>query len=369
MHIVIDARNRPSSTGRYTLYLLEYLQKLDNVNKYSILLQPTDEWRPSADNFNVVPCPFPQFSMNPFDEFRFSALLYSLKPDVVHFTMTQQPLLYFGRIVTTTHDLTMLRFTRPGKRSRLLHAVRMTLYRFLFWWSHRKSQAIIVPSNYVAEDLAKLQPFTQRKITVTYESSEPPISGKATPLKGVTKPFIFHTGSPFPHKNIKRLIAAFELVHQSHPELQLVLSGKHEHYFEKLKKHIQKSPARDNIITPGWVELSELKWLYQNAAAYVLTSLSEGFGLPGLEAMAHGCPLVSSNATCLPEIYGDAALFFNPMQTEDMAHKIERVLTDKDFVKDLLTREKQQITKYSWERMAQQTLEVYKKSMKATRSL
>lgn len=359
MHIVIDARNRQSSTGRYTDRLLEHLQNIDSVNKYTILLSLTDSWKPSKDNFLVVPCSFPQFSVNPLDEFRFFGLLYSLKPDLVHFTMTQQPVLYFGRIVTTTHDLTMLRFTRPGRYSQAFHFARMHLYRFMFWWSHRKSKAIITPSKFVAEDLAAYQPFTKKKTIPIYEASEPPISARATPLKGIGKQFIFHTSSPFPHKNIGRLVEAFELLAPSYPDLQLVLVGRMEHYFNKLAKRVAKSEFADRIVLPGFVSDEELKWLYQNAKAYVLPSLSEGFGLPGLEAMAHGCPLVSSNATCLPEIYGDAALFFNPLNVDDMAMKIERVLTDKSFVKDLVDREKQQLKKYSWERMAKETLEIY----------
>lgn len=359
MHIVIDARNRTSSTGRYTDRLLEHLQKLDNVNKYTILLNLTDAWKPSADNFTTLPCSYPQFSINPLDEFRFSGLLYSLRPDLVHFTMTQQPLLYFGKIVTTTHDLTMLRFTRPGRHSRLFHFIRMRLYRFMFWWSHRKSKAIIVPSQFVADDLAKLQPFTRPKITVTYEASEPPIGARAEPVPEVGKEFIFHSGSPFPHKNIERLVQAFELLAPSHPKLQLVLVGKMEHYFSKLAKKIAKSEYAERIILPGFVTEGQLKWLHQNAKAYILPSLSEGFGLPGLEAMAHGCPLISSNATCMPEVYGNAALFFNPTDVDDMAMKIERVLRDNAFVRDLVAREKEQLTKYSWQRMAKQTLEVY----------
>lgn len=362
MHIVIDARNRPSSTGRYTDRLLEHLQNIDKVNKYTILLNLTDDWKPSNNNFSTLPCPFPQFSMNPLDEFRFSGLLYSLKPDLVHFTMTQQPLLYFGRIVTSTLDLTMLRFTRPGTHSRVFHFIRMRLYRILFWWSNRKSRAIIAISHYVADDLAKLLPFTKRKTSVTYLASEPPLPGKSTPVKDIGKQFIFHSGSPFPHKNIERLVEAFELLAPTYPKLQLVLVGKMEQYFNKLAKKVAKSEFAERIILPGFVTDGELKWLHQNAAAYVLPSLSEGFGLPGMEAMSHGCPLVSSNATCLPEVYGDAALFFNPLNVDDMAMKIERVLNDKTFVKDLLAREKEQIKKYSWERMAQQTLEIYEKT-------
>lgn len=360
MHIVIDARNRRSAgVGRYTDRLLQHLQNIDNVNKYTILLGSEDGWQPSADNFSSVPCPFPQFSVNPLNEFRFAGQLYGLRADLVHFTMTQQPLLYFGKTITTTHDLTMLRFTRAGKHNILFHKLRMRLYKLLFWWSHKKSKAIIVPSQYVADDLAKLQPFTKKKTHVTYEASEPLIAGKATPLEGVSKPFIFHTGSPFPHKNIERLVEAFELLLPTNPDLQLVLSGKTEYYFNKLAKRVAKSPAKDAIVLPGFVSDGELKWLYQNAGAYVLPALSEGFGLPGLEAMVHGCPLASSNATCLPEVYGDAALFFNPLDVEDMSLKIERLLTDKVFAKELVARGKKQIHKYSWEKMAQQTLEIY----------
>lgn len=359
MHIVIDARSRPDSTGRYVDRLLEHLQEIDHENKYTILLRRGDNWQPKSNNFTPLPISFGQFSLNPLDQFKFAGLLYSLKPDLVHFAMTQQPLLYFGKIVTTTHDLTMLRFVRAGRHSLLFHFIRMRLYHFLFWWSHRKSRAIIVPSKYVAADLAKLQSFTKKKITITYESSEPPISEKATPLPGVSKPFLFHAGSPFPHKNIPRLIEAFEQLHETDRKLQLVLGGKKEFYFNKLQKRIDKSPAKDAIIVPGFVSGAELKWLYQNASAYILPSLSEGFGLPGLEAMAHDCPLVSSNATCLPEIYGDAALYFNPDNTEDMVLKIERLLGDKDLADQLVARGKEQLRKYSWETMAQETLAVY----------
>lgn len=361
MKIVIDGRNRRSSTGRYTDRLIEHLQKIDHDNDYIVLVEAGDDWRPSAANFKTVVADFKQFSLNPVDQIKFAGLLYSLKPDLVHFVMTQQPLLYFGKIVTTTHDLTMLRYTRPGRHSQLFHFLRMRLYRFLFWWSHRKSKAIIVPTNYVAKDLAKLQPFTAKKTTVTYESSEPPYAGAAKQPKGVTKPFIFHVGSPFPHKNIENLIKAFETLHSSNPKLQLVLSGKVEHYFEKLKKRIAKSPAKDSIVVTGFVSDPELKWLYENAAAYVLPSLSEGFGLPGLEAMAHGCPLVSSNATSLPEVYGDAALYFNPNSIDDMVLKIERVLSDKKYADSLVKRGRAQLKKYSWQRMAEQTLEIYNK--------
>lgn len=360
MHIVIDARIRPTSTGRYTDRLLQHLQTLDHTNKYTVLLQANDTWRPTTKNFSTLPCPYKQFSLNPIEQIGFAWQLYRLKPDLVHFTMTQQPLLYFGKIVTTTHDLTMLRFTRPGKRSRIVHAIRMFFYKFMFKWSHRKSKAIIVPSKFVKRDLIRLDGSTRKKVAVTYEASEPPI--KVRPQKPAipTKPFIFHVGSPFPHKNIDRLVDAFDILHADNPDLHLVLAGKKEFYFEQLLAKITASSASDNIHTTGFVSDAELKWLYENAECYALPSLSEGFGLPGLEAMAHDCALASSNATCLPEIYGDAALYFNPEDPSDMAEKIQELLRNKNLRSQLVRKGHARLKEFSWERMAKQTLVIYK---------
>ncbi len=363
MHIVIDARNRRSSTGRYTDRLLEHLQAIDHSNRYTILLSVGDSWQGSNKNFSALPCDFKQFSFNPLDQVRFAWLLYRLRPNLVHFTMTQAPLLYFGNIVTTTHDLTMLRYTRPGKLSAWLHYLRMLLYRFMFWWNHRKSKKIIVPSKFVAEDLAKLQPFTRNKIMMIYEASEPPIQTKAKPLKGVRSPFIFHVGSPFPHKNIDRLVKAFEQLKVSYPDLQLVLPGKKEYYFHQLESRIKSSSVAKDIRMPGYISDAELKWLYQNTECYVLPSLSEGFGLPGLEAMAHGCPLVSSDATCLPEIYGDAAHYFDPTNITDIQTKLAEVINDKSLRTKLVKNGAARLKKYSWQKMAEETLAVYKRTL------
>lgn len=360
MHIVIDARIRRSSTGRYTDRLVQHLQEIDRENIYTILVQPDDTWEMTNPNFTTVPCKFQQFSFNPIDQIAFAWQIYRLKPELVHFTMTQQPLFYFGSIVTTTHDLTMLNYTRASRFPKWAHAIGMGLYRFLFWWAHRKSKKIIVPTKWVQEDLTQYQPFTRDKLVVTYESSEPPLDVPAKQPAGINKPFIFHVGAPFPHKNIDRLIKAFEILHASQHELSLVLPGKIMDQFKMdLDMWIEASPAKENIIVPGFISDEELKWMYQNAECYVLPSLSEGFGLPGLEAMAHGCPLASSNATCLPEVYQDAALYFDPYDPNDMAEKVQAIIDQSALAKDLVAKGKNVISQYSWKKMAQETLAVY----------
>ncbi len=359
-HIVIDARSRPSSTGRYVDRLLQHLQTLDTENTYTVLLRPKDEWQSTAKNFSTAVCPYKQFSFNPLDQIKFARFLKDLRPDLVHFAMTpQEPLLYFGSRITTTHDLTMLRYTRAGKLPIVLHWVRMAGYRMLFWSAHRKAKHVIVPTKFVADDLRARYGFTADKTVVTYESSEPPLDVEAEPVSSATKPFIMHVGSPFPHKNLEHLIEAFEIVLQHKPELQLVLAGKREYYFEQLEDWARERQSYKNILFTGFVSDAELKWLYQSAECYALPSLSEGFGLPGLEAMAHGCPVVSSDATCLPEVYGDAAHYFDPTNVQDMARAIEDVINSESLQKHLRSAGKKQLQKYSWSKMAKETLKIY----------
>lgn len=365
-HIVIDARIRRASTGRPVDRLLHYLPKLDKINRYTILVEPNDPITFKETNFTPLPCPYKQFSLNPFQQLTYAWMLNQLKPDLVFFTMTgQAPLLFTGKNITLTHDLTMLRYARAGRLPAFIHAIRMLGYRLLFWKGNHSASRIIAPTNYVAEDLARYNKSTAGKTTVIYEASEPPlkVTSKQPKDKRIEKPFLFHVGSPFPHKNIECLVQAFELVKQKHPELKLVLAGKKEHYFTELEKWIQPRIHADDIVITGFVSDAELKWLYENAEMYVLPSLSEGFGLPGLEAMAHNCPLVSSNATCLPEVYGKAAVYFDPNSQLEMAKAIEAVYKSEKIKKELRLRGHKQLEKYSWKTMSQQIANAIKESL------
>lgn len=363
-HIVIDARIRRSSTGRYVDRLLEHLQAVDSYHRYTILLQPDDTWKPKNSNFHPIPCRYAQFSLNPVEQFGFAAQLYRLKPDLVHFTMSQQPIPYFGNIVTTSHDTTMYYFVRRGSTPVPIYKIKIWLYRFLVWQAHVKSRKIIVPTRTVAKEFIKLQPFTKKKIAVTYESSEPPLAVRAEHPKGIDGDFIMYVGTAFPHKNLPKLIEAFDILHAKNPKLKLVLAGKHEkHYFE-LIEWARSRPSFNSIIFTGFVSDAELKWLYQNCRAYVFASLSEGFGLPALEAMAHGAPVVASNASCIPEVNGDGAHYFNPRKPHDIADKITEVLENDTLRSQLIKNGRAQLKKFSWRTMAEETLTIYKAALR-----
>jgi len=359
-HIVIDARIRRSSTGRYTDRLVEHLQDIDHVNRYTILVEPDDNWKMHSPVFKTVPCPFPQFSFNPLDQLRFAWQVYRLRPDLVHFTMTQQPIFYFGRIVTTTHDLLMFHFIRRGTTPAPVYWLKMKLYHFLFWWGHRKSDRIIVPTHTVANELIEFQPFTKKKLAVTLEASEPPIKAAAVKPKDIPDNFIMYLGTAFPHKNVLTLCKAFELLHTSHPDVHLLLVGKKEKHYLELEEQIASFTSADHIHITGFLPDEEVKWLYSHTKLYVTPSLGEGFGLTALEAMAHGAPVVSSNASVMPEVYGDAAVYCNPKDPEDIARQVAKVLDDDKLRNQLIAAGAKQVKRYSWKKMSEETLTVYK---------
>lgn len=360
-HIVIDARELRTSTGRYVERLLHYLQEIDTVNDYSVLLKPADfdGWNPINPRFKKVSCPYKEFTWG--EQFGLKKQIESLRPDLVHFCLPQQPAFYKGPVVTTIHDLTTLRFTNPDKNW-LVFKFKQQVYRWLMKRVARKSAAVLTGAEFVKQDVVKFAKIDPGKITVTYEAADP-ITEAADPIKDLQGlEFIMYVGRPTPHKNLDRLIEAFRTLQQQNPNLWLVLAGRTDRNYERFAQKLQKR-GTTNVYFTDYVSDGQLRWLYENTLVYVFPSLSEGFGLPGLEAMVHDAPVVSSNATCLPEVYGDAAIYFDPLNTQEIADAIQKVLSDENLKNNLIKKGKQQAAKYSWQHMAAQTLETYKKSL------
>ncbi len=355
--IVIDARESGTSTGRYIDKLIEYLHKLRPKHKFIIL---TKEHRVSfmrkiAPKFEVVESPHKEFTYA--EQFNLLKQLRALEPDLVHFGMVQQPIFYTGKVVTTMHDLITTRFRNPSKNW-LIFTAKQQIYKWVNKIAARKSAAVITPTEFVKDDVARFARVNSRKITVTYEAADA-IKYKSEEIEElVGQKFIMYVGRPLPHKNLSRLLEAFALLRQKFPALRLVLVGKKDVLYDNLEKEAHQKKIK-NVMFTGFVSEGQLRWLYENTAAYVFPSLSEGFGLPGLEAMAMGAPVVSSNATCLPEVYKDGAEYFDPISVEDMAAAISRVLSDEVLSKRLVRLGHVVADKYSWQRMAEETLTIY----------
>lgn len=360
-HIVIDCRTWEFGTGRYQERLVHYLQQVDRENEYSILMAPRDfeRWEPTNPHFKKILCPYKEFTFG--EQIGMLKQIKNIAPDLVHFPMVQQPVLYRGKTVTTIQDLTTARFRNPTKNW-LVFVVKQQIYKAVNIYVAKKTRWLITPTKFVKKDIADFAHISEKKITVTYEAATAlPRPPKPLPyLKN--KQFIMYLGRPLPHKNLWRLVEAYRLLQPKYPDLYLVLASKKDAAYRQIEDRIN-AEGIERVIFTDYIPDESLLWLYENCLAYIFPSLSEGFGLPALEAMAHGAPLVSTNATCSPEVYGDAALYFDPLNVDDIAAKIAEVLDNPKLRQTLIAKGKKQAAKYSWRRMAEQTLAVYKQAL------
>jgi glycosyltransferase involved in cell wall biosynthesis len=365
MNIVIDARESGTSTGRYVDKLVDNLQLIDTHNRYTLLYLPGRINNVSITNPNFVKkvLKYKKFGLRDqlAEQFITPFVLNRLKPDLVHFPLAQHPLLYFGKTVISMLDLTPLYFKNPATNPAVYFA-KQRLYWLMNVVAAKKTSHIIAISNFVKNQITRTFHVDPHKVTTTYCASDK-ITDDPEPLKALQgKKFIMYVGRHMPHKNLLRLIEAHQLLLKKHPETILVIAGKIDKTTALLKT--QKSKLKtQNLLFTGFASEGELRWLYENCVAYVFPSLSEGFGLPGLEAMQHGAPVISSNATCLPEIYGDAALYFDPLDVQDMANKIDNMLSNLEVGDNLKNKGHQKANEYSWHRMAEQTLAIYTKAL------
>ena len=236
----------------------------------------------------------------------------------------------------------------------------------------RRAQKIIAVSQYVKKEILDNFKIRPEKIEVVLEGA-PLINPKSQIPNpklnlekfGIIKPYLFYVGNAYPHKNLENLIRALEILIKDYQlDLQLVLAGEEDYFWRCLKKESNTSilasmEVFERIVFTGFLKEEELEEFYRQAALYVFPSLCEGFGLPPLEAMSQGVPVASSNLTALPEILGQAAVYFDPKNPQDIADKIKQVLEDKNLRENLIVKGLEQIKKYSWEKMARETKEIY----------
>lgn len=361
MHIAIDARIINSSTGRYVERLVHYLQEIDTTHRYTLLVPSKDLhfFTPTAKNFSLKAADFKNYSFA--EQTAYKAFLDELHADLVHFCMPQQPILYKGRHITTVHDLNLLWTYNSDKNWLAFHAKQL-VGRYVFRRIGHTSAHIITPTEYVKDAYVKFARIPEDKVSVTYEAADVFVD-KIKPYTHPFKQFLLYVGQQSDYKNIKRLGDAHQLLLSQYPELGLILVGKKTKAHEKNEQYFKQKDYK-NILFTGFLEDDQRDWLFSNCAVYVFPSLMEGFGLPGLEAMGYGAPVASSNATCLPEVYGSAAHYFNPLDSEDIARAINDILSSKALRTHLIQQGTEQVKKYSWRDMALQTHDIYMKALK-----
>jgi glycosyltransferase involved in cell wall biosynthesis len=371
MRIGIDARlfgTRHGGIGRYSEQLIKNLEKIDQTNEYYIFVQKSEfeSYTPTASNFHKVRADFKPYGI--FEQLLFPFLLYKYRLKLVHFTHFNVPLIYQKKFIVTIHDLIISHYpdSRATTLPPLIYKIKLLAYNWVVKSTARRAKKIIAVSQFTKNDIVKFLKVKAEKITVCYEGVDlPEVSevGNSEVLNrlGIGREFLLYVGSAYPHKNLEKLILAFLALADNYPDLQLVLGGKKNAFYEKLEAWLI---ALDNknyprIIFTDYLSDSELAALYASAKVYVFPSLIEGFGLPPLEAQTYGLPVVASDASCLPEVLGKSALYFDPNSIEEMTEKIKFVLDDNNLRSELIKNGKENLKLFSWEQMAQEIHDLY----------
>lgn len=379
MKIVIDARFLgPEGTGigRYTEKLLENLQVLDKINDYWVVLRSSnfDLFQPINPNFRKVIADARWYSVK--EQLVIPKLLLAIKPDLVHFPHFNIPVAYRGKFVVTIHDLIKSDFADKSATTRmpLVYWTKHFVYERVIRQAAGRAKRIIVPTNTIKDKVVSRLGTNPDKISVTYEAADEKFfrwgEGKLSPEKAqevlkkyhISKPFIIYVGNAYPYKNLDRLLLALKLLPL---KLSLVNPSARSVFYEKLADQARSEDLTDRVILPGYVSDEDLSILYRSAESYVFPTLSEGFGIPALEAMASGLPVVCSDIPVLKEVCGDNALYFDPHDEKDMAEKINLILSDKKLRAALIKEGLERAKQFSWRKMAAQTLRVYEEVLKS----
>ena len=263
--------------------------------------------------------------------------------------------------VVSIFDLSYLKYPELFKKK--------DLYQLKIWgrYSIKRAKAVITISESSKNAIIEEYKLASDKVHVVYPGIKELINNREinmTDLQkkyGIKKNFILFVGTIQPRKNIARMVEAISQI----PELELIVVGKKGWQYEGILDSPRKFGVENRVKFLEFVPDEELSELYKNAICFVLPSLYEGFGLPILEAMKYGCPVVTSNTSSLPEAGGDAALYFDPEDSSDIAEKIKKLLSDDKLKEDMIEKGYKQAKKFSWEKAAKETLHVLKEVVNA----
>lgn len=370
MKILIDARLyglENAGLGRYAINLVNELAKTDSKNKYYILLRKKyfDSLK-FPKNWVKVEAEFRHYSF--LEQFKLNKLIKKIKPDFIHSLHYNAPILTNVPFIVTIHDLLLLK--HQGVEATTLNPFKYYLKyygaKYVLQKAVEKSIHIIVPSKAVKKNIIKTYGVDEDKITVTYEGVDAKISSKAGPKKTLRKyklkkPFFLYVGNAYPHKNLERLIEAVVTLNQNRQEkVTMAIVSSRDVFVKRLSGKIKEKNAVDVVRLLGFVPDAELGDMYKAAEAYIFPSVFEGFGLPGLEAMSLGNISVVSDIPVFKEIYEDAAMYFNPFDYTSIVGAMNNVLSLTNAQRNILIEKgKKQVKKYSWVKMAEETLAIY----------
>jgi len=388
-HVAIDCRRiRDFGVGTYIRNLTRALASLDRENRYTLIAHPNDlrAFEGFPANFQVLAYETPDTDWR--EHLAFPVFLKRTGARIFHIPLHQVPMAMPRPYLVTVHDLSALLYeSQPGWKTQFArYRVRRALAR---------AARVIAVSGATRRDVIELLGIEPRKIRQIYNAPDPrflspEVVGADARAAGpdaarlyrarileryqIHYPFILYVGNIRPQKNIPRLVEAFAHLiqgrdkitdHPAYKDLHLIIIGDEIHRHPSVRLAVMHSRVDNRVRFLGFVPIDTLRVFYQSAAVFAFPSLYEGFGLPPLEAMAAGLPVVTSGVSSLPEVVGDAAVIVNPENVFDIARGLREALVDEDLRRRLIEKGYQQVRRFSWEKTAAQVLELYREVARA----
>jgi len=364
VRIAIDARKlRDFGIGTYIRNLLRHLARLDATTEFVVLCREQDcaFVTELGENFRAVTEPSRPYSLR--EQFAIPLELRRAGANLFHAPHYVLPPMTPCRSVVTIHDCIHLRFPQYLP-SRLGYAYA----RSSLWVAAHRSARVLTVSEASKRDILEYFRVPESKVTVIYNAiderfhEEPPADEvmRVQERYQLTDPFILYAGNIKPHKNLERLIEAFHMVRRGELEhIKLLIIGDEISKYATLRRAVHRYKLHKHVRFFGFVPDATLAILYRLARVFVFPSLYEGFGLPPLEAMASGTPVITSNLSSLPEVVGDAAMLIDPYQPDAIAGAMRRVLQDERLRDDMRERGLARVREFSWARSVKQVREIY----------
>ena len=382
MKIALDVRRiRDFGVGTYIRNLLQAMAAEDAPHQFHLICSSEDRQQLPSLPANFCVEEYNCRDSSRADHFSLPHLLHKLKVDLTHIPFHRVPLLMAKPYVVTIHDLSSLFY---DDATGMLHEARV----FRLRRGLERADRVIAVSGATRRDVVNLVPPAAERVRLIYNAPDPQFLGRTTSTAAagslpaatarerhrileryqIRYPFLLYAGSIRPQKNIPRLIEAFAVAreqlegHGGYKDLRLIIIGDDISRYPKVRRAVMQSRVEHCVRFLGFIPLDQLRVFHELATAFVFPSLYEGFGLPPLEAMASGTPVIASQVSSLPEVVGGAAMLVNPENVFDIARGITEVLLNPELREEMVTKGRRQAARFSWARTAREVLAVYEEA-------
>ncbi len=365
MRVAIDIRKlHDFGIGTYIRSLITYLSRIDQRTEYVLLCRKEDcsLVKRLGNNFRAIPEPSAPYSIS--EQIRIPLRLNLERIDLFHTPHYVLPALTPCRSVVTIHDCIHLMFPKylPNRTAH-------TYARLAFQIAARRSDRILTVSEASKRDILKLFDLPNEKVTVIPNAIDErflstPLDDEIVRVREryqLSDRFVLYAGSAKPHKNVERLLDAFFMLRQKEGfnDLSLIIIGNEISKYSTLRRAVHRYKLHKHVRFLGFVTHETLAILYRLSDVFVFPSLYEGFGLPPLEAMACGTPVLTSNVSSLPEVVGDAAVLVDPYNPRSIADGMELILTDTELRETLKERGLKRVRQFSWQESVTRVRNIY----------